>query len=394
MTRTSLPARILRAFRDTYSAEPTSLIRAPGRVNLIGEHTDYNDGFVLPCALQFETVVAAGPCDDASIETLALDCDGARDRFDPAADIAPLAPGAWQNHIRGVAAELARTGSLPPGARLVIGGNVPQGAGLSSSASLGVATAAALGALADAPADPTAMARIAHASENNFVGCACGIMDQLVSARAEVGAALLIDCRTLAARAVPIPDGVAVLIVHSGVERGLVDSAYNDRGRQCEDAAAHYGVAALRDLDTRSLEAGRNGLEEATYRRARHVVTENARVHAFVDALQRGDLRELGDLMAASHASMRDDFEITVPAIDALAALIADAADGEGGARMTGGGFGGCIVALLPEDRVDHVRSVVEKDYRTPSGEIATIMRGIPSAGVSIIEGEIQSIAR
>ncbi|QLC25358.1 galactokinase [Parasphingopyxis algicola] len=382
----SVLAQTAAAFRDAYSADPALAARAPGRVNLIGEHTDYNDGFVLPCAIGFETVVAIGPSDQPGIEVMALEFENARDRFDPAAPIAPLAQGAWQNHVRGVAAELARRGIVSANARLAIGGNVPQGAGLSSSASLGVAAATALAAFAGQKLDPTLAAKVAHASENDFVGCACGIMDQLVSARADAGSALLIDCRTLATRPVPVPDGLAIVIVHSGVERGLVDSAYNERRRQCEAAAGHFGVAALRDLDAARLEADRGTLDDTVFRRACHVVTENDRVRAFVDALRSADLDAMAALMAASHASMRDDFEITVPAIDDLVALIVDTLGGRGGARMTGGGFGGCVVAILPKALTGTVRDAVERGYRTPAGGTAAVTICEPARGAELLQ--------
>jgi galactokinase len=206
-------------------------------------------------------------------------------------------------------------------------------------------------------------------------------MDQLVSARAQARHALLIDCRSLECRPVPMPEGLAVIVIHSRIERGLVDSAYNERRRQCEQAARHYGVAALRDLDEAALEAGREGLDPLTFRRARHVVTENARTLAAADALAAGDLARLGVLMAQSHASMRDDFEITLPAIDRLVEIAAEAIGSDGGARMTGGGFGGCIVALAPEGAVERVQEAVARDYRSPDGKEAHFMVCRPSAG-------------
>jgi galactokinase len=221
--------------------------------------------------------------------------------------------------------------------------------------------------------DATAVALLAQRAENRFVGCQCGIMDQLVSARGEPGHALLIDCRTLAALPVPLPDDLAVMIVHSRVARGLVDSAYNERRRQCEVAARHYGVPALRDLELAQLLSGAQGLDHTVLRRARHVVTENQRTLDAADALAAGDLQRLGVLMAASHASMRDDFDITVPAVDQLVAIAQTAIGLEGGARMTGGGFGGCVVALLPQSSVGAVRAQIEREYRTPCGEIAPI---------------------
>jgi galactokinase len=219
----------------------------------------------------------------------------------------------------------------------------------------------------------TEIALLAQQAENEFVGCQCGIMDQLISARGQAGHALLIDCRSLAARPVPLPADLAVVIVHSRVARGLVDSAYNERRQQCEAAARHCGVPALRDLDLAALQAGAAGLNPLTLRRARHVVSENQRTLDAAEALATGDLRALGVLMAHSHASMRDDFQITVPAIDQLVAITQSAIGDEGGARMTGGGFGGCVVALMPQQRVAAVQAAVARQYRAPGGEAATV---------------------
>jgi galactokinase len=370
--------RAEQAFAAAFGGAPELVVQAPGRVNLIGEHTDYNDGFVLPCAIDAGTVIAARGAEDAALTAVAADYGGERDRI--ALD-APIGhEGGWRDYVRGVAAMLVDEG-LSRGAALALAGDVPRGAGLSSSASLEVALAGALARLGGLGLDPTRIALLAQKAENEFVGCACGIMDQLVSARAREGHALLIDCRSLESRPVPMPEGLAVMVIHSGIERGLVDGAYNERRRQCEAAARHYGVAALRDLDEAALLSGRGGLDPVAFRRARHVVTENARTLAAAEALAQGDLGRLGTLMAQSHASMRDDFEITLPAIDRLVEIAAEAIGGEGGARMTGGGFGGCIVALAPEAAVAGVRAAANRDYRSPEGQPAQFMVCRPSAG-------------
>jgi galactokinase len=261
---------------------------------------------------------------------------------------------------------------------------------LSSSASLEVAVGLALQVAAGGPrVPPTDLARLAQRAENEFVGCNCGIMDQLISARGQAGHALLIDCRSLQSTPVRLPDDAAVLIVHSRVQRGLVDSEYNTRRRQCESVARHFDVAALRDLDEAALERGGCGggarPSAVELRRARHVVTENARTLAAAQALAAGDLRRMGELMAASHASMRDDFEITVPAIDQLVQILAEAIGPSGGARMTGGGFGGCVVALLPSAKVPQALEAVASRYRAPSGEPGTVYLCRPSAGAGVL---------
>lgn len=367
--------RLRAAFSNAFGGEPALVVQAPGRINLLGEHTDYNDGFVLPCAIDFHTLVAARPRADGRVRVLAVDLGGAQDHFalDPA--LQPSAQAPWANYVRGVVRELLAAGWALGGADLAITGNVPRGAGLSSSAALEVAVATAFQQLFNLWAlSANAIALLAQRAENDFVGCRCGIMDQLVSARGQAGQALLIDCRSLEVQAVPLPPGLAVMIVHSHVKRGLVDSAYNERRAQCEAAARHFGVPALRDLSLARLTADGAGLDDVAWRRARHVVTENARTLAARDALADGDLVALGRLMAASHDSMRDDFEITVPAIDQLVQILQAAIGSDGGARMTGGGFGGCVVALLPEARVPAVSRAVARHYRAPGGGPGTVM--------------------
>jgi len=370
-------------FRETYDAVPELVARAPGRVNLIGEHTDYNDGFVLPCAISRQTMVAARRRNDGQVRIVAGDLGGATSSFSLAEPIMPDSVAPWSNYVRGVADGLLEAGLALSGADLAIMGNMPQGAGLSSSAALENAAGLALAALAGHPdLDRTRLALIGQRAEHRFAGCQCGIMDQLVSARAVEGAALLIDCRSMDCTPVPLPEGLAVMVVHSGIERGLVDGEYNLRRQQCEAAARHFGVAALRDL---SVLPEPHGLDPVAYARARHVVGENARTLAAAAALRAGDLPRLGLLMAQSHAAMRDDFQITLPAIDRLVALLQDAIGSQGGARMTGGGFGGAVVALLPTAEVARVRQVIEAGYRTPNGGPPLIMVEKPAAGASLV---------
>jgi len=381
-----LLSRVTASFRSAFDAAPSLVVQAPGRVNLIGEHTDYNDGFVLPCAIDFHTLIAARSRDDKRVRVVATDYGDAIDEFRLDAPITPRPDALWANYVRGVVKVLLERGVAVRGAELAISGNVPQGAGLSSSAALEVATGQAFKSLQHlGELSATMLALIGQQAENQFVGMNCGIMDQLISARGEAGHALLIDCRSLEARAVQMPADLAVMIVHSRVKRGLVDSEYNTRRAQCEAAARHYGVKALRELDLPTLEARAAGLDAVTLRRARHIVTENQRTLDAADALARGDLPRLGLLMAQSHVSMRDDFEITVPAIDQLVHIAQRAIGSEGGARMTGGGFGGCVVAVLPVARADAVRTAIETHYRAPSGEAATIWVCRASAGAGVL---------
>jgi len=370
------------AFERSFQGAPDMLVQAPGRVNLIGEHTDYNDGFVLPCAIDFHTLVAARARSDRVVRVVALDYADQLDEFSLDTPIVPREDAPWANYVRGVVQMLLAHGVVLGGADLALAGNVPQGAGLSSSASLEVAVGQAFKGLYRLNGlSPTDLALIAQRAENQFVGCNCGIMDQLISARGQQGHALLIDCRSLHTQAVPMPQDMAVMIIHSRVRRGLVESEYNTRRAQCEQAARHYGVAALRDLTVAQLQAGSQGLDAVAYRRARHVVTENQRTVDAAAALAAHDMRVMGQLMAQSHVSMRDDFQITVPAIDALVDIIQNAIGLEGGVRMTGGGFGGCVVALVPQALVAHVRSAVQAQYRSPQGELAQIHVCSPSAG-------------
>jgi galactokinase len=220
---------------------------------------------------------------------------------------------------------------------------------------------------------PSDLALMAQRAENDFVGCRCGNMDQLISAHGRPGHAVLIDCRSLDLQAVPLPAHASVVVIDSKVQRGLVDSEYNTRRQQCEAAARHLGVLALRDADEALLDSRGTGLDAVTRARARHVITENARTLQAAQALRQGDLKTMGHLMAASHRSMRDDFQITVPPVDHIVDLVSDEIGEEGGLRMTGGGFGGCVVALVPHARVDAVRARLARDYRSPLGEAAAV---------------------
>jgi galactokinase len=370
-------------FRRSFDAGPEVVAQAPGRVNLIGEHTDYNDGFVLPCAIDKGTFVAVRRRAGRVGRVVAGNLDYAQVLIDLNAPIVPDATTPWANYVLGMIHGLTADGLDIPGFDMAIMGDIPRGAGLSSSASLEIAVGLALATLAgQADFDRTRLAQLGQLAEHHFAGCKCGIMDQLISARATKGTALLIDCRSLAVESIMVPNNVAIMIVHSGVERGLVDGAYDERRLQCEMAARHYGVRALRDLATLPEQGG---LDAVSYRRARHVITENARTLAAAAALLRGDLAALGQLMAASHASMRNDFEITIPPVDALVDLLVQALEGNGGARMTGGGFGGAVVAVMPATAVERVRQVVQQRYRTPDNRAPLILSSRPADGARII---------
>lgn len=377
----SLKSITQQVFADTFGYAPSHSIQAPGRVNLIGEHTDYNDGFVLPCAIDYQTVIACARRDDRQVRVVAVDYDNQQDSFSLDAPIEPLSEPMWANYVRGVVKHLQQRDASFGGVDMVISGNVPQGAGLSSSASLEVAVGTVFQQLYQLKLDGAAIAVNGQEAENQFVGCNCGIMDQLISALGRQDHAMLLDCRTLGTRAVSMPEDVAVVIINSNFRRNLVGSEYNTRREQCETGARFFNKKALRDVTLEEFAAAEQQLDPLVAKRVRHVITENARTLEAADALSSGDLQRMGELMAASHASMRDDFEITVPPIDQLVEIVKAEIGPRGGVRMTGGGFGGCIVALMPTDLVDRVKAAVAQQYEAQTGIKETFYVCKASAG-------------
>jgi galactokinase len=383
-----LAARLDAAFREHFGSPPASWVRAPGRVNLIGEHTDYNDGFVLPLAIDRAVWIGLRPRDDGRVrlrsadfgETVGFELDTVASG--PAAGVDP----GWAGYVKGAAWALGDAGHGLTGWDGVIGGDVPVGAGLSSSAALSVAALRAFAAVSGIPWQPLPMARLAQRVENDWVGVSCGIMDPLISAVGREGHAVLIDCRSLDTRAVPLPEASTVVILDTTTRRELVGSAYNERRRQCEAAAAHFGVPALRDVTPAMVEAtggAANGLDETTRARARHVVTENARTLAAADALETGDAATVGRLMDESHASLREDFEVSSPELDAMVA--AARAAGCHGARMTGAGFGGCAVALVDAADVDGFIQATVAGYRDRTGLEPHVYRTTGGPGADVV---------
>lgn len=355
-------------FQEKFGYAADHTIQAPGRVNLIGEHTDYNDGFVLPCAIDYQTVIACAKRDDRQVRVIAADYDNEQDIFSLDEPIAPLNDKMWANYVRGVVKHLQKRNSDFSGVDMVIAGDVPQGAGLSSSASLEVAVGTVFQQLYDLPLDGAEIAVNGQEAENQFVGCNCGIMDQLISALGKKDHAMLLDCRTLGTRPVPMPEDIAVVIINTNFRRSLVGSEYNVRRQQCEAGAAFFGQTSLRDVELEQFRAAEDKLHPVVAKRVRHVLTENARTLEAADVLARGDLARLAVLMAESHASMRDDFEITVPPVDMLVEIVKASLGDRGGVRMTGGGFGGCVVALMPLEMVESVKAAVEQQYEAKSG--------------------------
>ncbi|WP_432453545.1 galactokinase [Agarivorans sp. QJM3NY_29] len=378
--------KVSAAFMEMTGASASYFIQAPGRVNLIGEHTDYNDGFVLPCAIDYQAVVAAAPRSDSMVRVISVDYNNQINEFDITQPLQFDQNCMWVNYVRGVISCLLNKGYQLGGADIAVSGNVPQGAGLSSSAALEVVIGQTFKTLFDLAITQQEIALIGQAAENNFVGCNCGIMDQLISAEGQANHALLIDCRSLETTAVAMPEEMAVVIINSNKKRGLVDSEYNTRREQCEAAARGLGVSALRDVSETLFNEKAATLEPIVAKRARHVITENTRTLAAAEALKANDMAKLSVLMEQSHASMRDDFEITVPEVDALVDIVKQQIGAQGGVRMTGGGFGGCVVALMPPSLVDGVCQAVEQYYQAQTGlkETIYVCKAMTGAGTIV----------
>jgi galactokinase len=383
---TDARARAVEGFAATFGAEPAGVWAAPGRVNLIGEHTDYNDGYVLPFALPHRTVVAAAPRDGAAWEVWSAE-EGGPERFGTAEVARPGGVDGWVAYVAGVVWALREAGVAVPGARLAIASDVPLGAGLSSSAALESAVLTALADLGrlDLPVDDRPA--LAQRAENVYAGVPTGIMDQSVSIRARAGHALFLDCRTLAVEHIPFDvaaAGLAVLVVDTRAAHRHAGGEYAARRRSCEAAARALGVPALRAVAVGDLDGALARLpDEETRRRARHVVTENQRVLDTVSLLRAGRLPDIGPLLTASHRSMRDDFEITVPEVDVAVAAALEA--GAFGARMTGGGFGGCVLALVDAAAVEPVAGAVAAAYAGRGFTAPRWFRATPSAGAGPI---------
>ena len=384
----ALLSRVERRFAEQFGPPAPRLAVAPGRVNLIGEHTDYNDGFVLPMAIGRSTAIAFRRRNDRRLrahavafgETRELDLDR----------LAPPGGSDWLSYVAGVAWALAGEGFDVPGLDAVIDGDVPIGAGLSSSASLEMAAARAFAGAGGLPWDPVLMARLGQKAENAYVGMNCGLMDQFASAVCREGCALLLDCRSLETEPVPVPDGAAVVVMDTGARRKLAGSAYNDRRTACEAAVAALsglqpGIRALRDVSAELLERGRDRLPPAVLKRARHVVPENLRPREMTEAFRAGDLARAGRLMNDSHASLRDLYEVSCAELDLITDL-ALAQPGCYGARMTGAGFGGCAVALVRESDVGSFCEAVLSGYRARIDLPAALFACRPVAGARLLD--------
>ena len=367
------------AFERVYGPAPDlRVFRGPGRVNLIGEHTDYNLGFVLPMALDMACCMAAAPGSDGLLRVRSEDLDQSREWA--VADLGALQPAHdWGDYVAGVAQQLVRAGFAVAPTNLLIHSTVPVGSGLSSSAALETSTALAL--LAGRPLEKLELVKLCRRAENEFVGMPCGIMDQYISVFGRERAAVKIDCRSLEHEIVHLPEGVEILAVNTMVKHELGQSAYRNRVRECAEAVAAIGsVESLRDVDVAMFEAAAGRIQPPARQRARHVVTEDARVEAFMAASNAGDLKTMGQLFVASHRSLQHDYEVSCEELDFLVDT-ALGVPGVFGARMTGGGFGGCTVNLVAPEAVAAFEAGVREAYQARFGIVPQIYRCKPSAG-------------
>jgi galactokinase len=375
-------ARTISAFRAAYGSNPEIIFAAPGRVNLIGEHTDYNEGFVLPAAIDRHVVLAASKRQDRLVRINALDFDEIAEFS--LEDLQRQPQMKWSNYQRGVAWALQNAGFALTGLSAVLTSDVPIGSGLSSSAAIELATCCAFQTLSRLQIDGVKRALICQKAENEFVGMRCGIMDQYIISLGQRNHALLIDCRDLSFKLVPLAPEASLVICDTKKRRGLVDSEYNTRRSECEQGAAFFGVRALRDVTPAMFEAREAQLDPTVRRRCRHIINENQRVLDAVKVLQSGDLVRFGSLMKESHISLRDDYQVSCRELDTMVE-IAWQQPGVLGARMTGAGFGGCTVNLVQNDYTANFLQQVTREYQDATGLQPEIYVCTADEGVHLI---------
>lgn len=380
-------ADVSRRFQAKYGAAPKWIVAAPGRVNLIGEHIDYSDGFVLPMALDRYTVIAAGPAEGEHATF-------ASDRADEEAVISLAAPkrnenrGHWSNYVAGVIAGCLARGMRPAAFRALVGSDVPLGGGLSSSAALEVATATLVEAITGTELDPVEKALLCQKAEHDYPGMPCGIMDQFASTLCTADHLMLLDCRSREVELIPFTDpALTVLIINSNVKHELAGGEYAERRGQCEAASKKLGVASPREATLEQLEAARDKLSPLEYQREHHAIAEIARTRAAAEAMKSGEWLSVGRHMDASHASLRDDYNVSCSELDLLVELAHQIglAGGVYGSRMTGGGFGGCTVTLAATDKVDAIASQIATDYERQTGIQPTVLTSRPSRGAHVV---------
>ncbi len=389
MTLKELATHIAAEFEKHYGRPPRWIVAAPGRVNVIGEHTDYNDGFVLPMAIERYAIMAADPSAASSSfsiydthfkETATIDVSGPVGKGQPK----------WSNYIRGVLAGFQNRGVKIPALDVAFLSTVPLGGGLSSSAALEVCTATLIEAATGRPIDPIEKALLAQKAEHDFAGVPCGIMDQFISALGREGHLLLLDCRTRKTELVPMRDpSVELLVVNTNVKHELGSGEYAKRRAECEDAARILGVKSLRDATPDQLEKAKGRMSDVVYRRARHVIGEIERTTHAAEGIRQSNWPTVGQFMYASHYALRDDYEVSCQELDVVVEIAEDIGyqGGVYGCRMTGGGFGGCCVALVKSDAVEAITKKIAADYKAKTGIEAAIFASRPAAGATIIKG-------
>ncbi|HVU27068.1 MAG TPA: galactokinase [Verrucomicrobiae bacterium] len=388
MNLQELAAHVAAKFQKHYGRAPRWIVAAPGRVNVIGEHTDYNDGFVLPMAIERYTVMAA---DSAAGEKISIYDAHFKETatIDISSTVTKGAPK-WSNYIRGVIWGVQNRGQKIPALDVAFMSTVPLGGGLSSSAALEVSTGTLIEAATGKTIDPVEKALIAQKAENDFAGVPCGIMDQFISALGREGNLLLLDCRSRQTKLVPMNDpAVSLLVINTNVKHELSGGEYAERRAQCEEAAHLLGVKSLRDATADILEREKNKLSEIVFRRARHVIGEIERTLHAAEGIENSNWPTVGQFMYASHASLRDDYEVSCKELDAVVEIAEDIGIGGGvyGCRMTGGGFGGCCVALVKTDSIESITKRICAEYKTKTGIEATIFSSRPAAGATVIKG-------
>jgi galactokinase len=389
MTLQELGGYTAEQFAKAYGRQPRWIAAAPGRVNVIGEHTDYNDGFVFPMAIERYTVIAAAPAaGPAKIRLRSSDGKGEA-VIDPAQPLKPAPKGTWFNYPMGVIAGFLARGLNPGGFDALIHSTVPLGGGLSSSAALEVATATLLEAINGKALDPVEKALLCQKAEHEYAGMPCGIMDQFISVMGRKDHLLLLDCRSCKPELVPMTDPkVAILITNTNVKHELTGGGYAKRREQCEEAARKLGLKSLRDADAAQLERAKDKLDETVYRRARHVIGEIERTVHAAAGVRASNWPTVGQLMYASHRSLKDDYEVSCPELDAVVDIGQDIGlkGGVFGCRMTGGGFGGCAVALVEAAKVDGISARVAAEYERRTGIKPTLFVSRPAGGATVLK--------
>lgn len=389
MTLNELAQHITSEFKAKFGKEPQWIAAAPGRVNVIGEHTDYNDGFVFPMAIERYTIIAAAPKSGSVVEI--QDLKGAEPaRIDVSKELKPAAKGTWYNYPMGVIAGFVERGVTIPGMDALLESTVPMGGGLSSSAALEVATATLLEVATGHKLDPVEKALLCQKAEHQYAGMPCGIMDQFISVMGKKDHILLLDCRSRETQLVPMTDpSVALLVTNTNVKHELTGGEYAQRRAQCEEAAKIIGVPSLRGATAESVEKARSKMSDVVYHRAKHVISEIERTTHAAEGVRASNWTGVGQLMYASHYSLKDDYEVSCPELDAVVEIAQDMGikGGVYGCRMTGGGFGGCTVALVKAEVVDAVSAKIAADYEKRTGIKPTLFVSRPAAGATVIKG-------